>query len=414
MRKFMRSNFSAFVLVLILVMSFVSSSNAADITLSSAVVINSSNKSQYEGKSVAGTIPSDSSAGGQGFFISQGAIVVDGIELNLTIDGLNADYSEKYSMLSGISLVNGATLHLTVNGENTLTAGYGGAGIAVPYGTTLEITAQSTGTLNTTGGKNYGGGAGIGSIGDRNNTNQANAYIFPQGLGNIIINGGRINAQGGTWYTYDRAAGGAAGIGSSEYSGETTTGVTYGDNTYINNITGSVTINGGTVNATGGYGAAGIGGGDIGTLNSITITGGTVTANGGYRAAAIGLGFNGISSGTGTLTCPEIKISGGNVTANGNIGYGDALYAERNIGGSITIDGDLTVNNGELSAGTVNTDNWKHSVSFEANGGTGSMETQNVQHGASYALPECTFTSPGGKYFVNWIIDGTSYNPGTA
>ncbi|MBQ2615944.1 MAG: hypothetical protein IJF90_03710, partial [Synergistaceae bacterium] len=148
----MRNNFSAFVLSFVLVMSFVSSSNAADITLSSAVVINSSNKSQYEGKSVAGTIPSDSSAGGQGFFISQGAIVVDGIELNLTIDGLNADYSEKYSMLSGISLVNGATLHLTVKGENTLTAGYGGAGIAVPDGTTLEITAASTGTLNATGG----------------------------------------------------------------------------------------------------------------------------------------------------------------------------------------------------------------------------------------------------------------------
>ena len=242
MRKFMRSNFSAFILVIILAMSFVSSAQAADITLSSAVVINSSNKSQYEGKSVAGTIPADSSAGKIDSFISKGAIVIDGIELNLTINGLNVDYSEKYSMLSGISLVNNAKLHLTVNGTNNLKAGFGGAGIAVPDGCTLEITAASSGTLNATGGRNYGGGAGIGSIGDRmNSQTQANG-IYPQGLGDITINGGTINAQGGTWYYYYEASGGAAGIGSSEYSGETSTGITYGDNRYVNNITGTLEI----------------------------------------------------------------------------------------------------------------------------------------------------------------------------
>ena len=321
MRKFMRNNFSAFILVLILVMSFLSSAHAADITLSSAVVINSGNKSTYEGKTITGTIPSDSSAGAFGDFISKGAIVIDGIELSLTIDGLNVDYSGVYSMLSGISLVNGAKLHLTVNGTNNLTAGFGGAGIAVPDGCTLEITATSTGTLNTTGGRSYGGGAGIGSIGDHMNTQTQANGIYPQGLGTIIINGGTINAQGGTWYYYNTASGGAAGIGSSEYSGSTSTVVTYGDNSYVNNITGSVTINGGTVNATGGSGAAGIGGGKTGTLQSITITGGTVTANGGYRASAIGLGFNGWNSGEGSLTCPAISISGGNVTANGSIGY---------------------------------------------------------------------------------------------
>lgn len=129
-------------------------------------------------------------------------------------------------MLSGISLVNGATLHLTVNGTNTLTAGYGGAGIAVPAGCTLEITAASNGTLNATGGKSYGGGAGIGSIGNRDDTNQSNFYIFPQGLGNIVINGGTINAQGGTWYNYYTPCGGATGIGSSEFSDCSTTSIT--------------------------------------------------------------------------------------------------------------------------------------------------------------------------------------------
>lgn len=140
---------------------------AADITQNTAVVINSSNKSTYHNKSITGTVPSSSYAGQHGDFISQGAIVVDGIELNLTIDGFTADYSTFNSSAttraSGISLVNGATLHLTLIGTNTLIGGYGGAGIAVPDGCTLEITAASTGSLTATGGNEMGGGAGIGS-----------------------------------------------------------------------------------------------------------------------------------------------------------------------------------------------------------------------------------------------------------
>ena len=158
--------------------------------------------------------------------------------------------------------------------------------------------------------------------------------VVPQGLGTIIINGGTINAQGGTWYVYYDKAGGAAGIGSAEDSGATFKDSSFGNNTYINNITGSITINGGTVNATGGFGAAGIGGGNMGTVKTITITGGTVTANGGY-GAAIGLGYNGATD--GTLTCPIIEFTGGTTTANGNIGYSKELLAGHDIGGKVTI-----------------------------------------------------------------------------
>ena len=128
---------------------------AADITQNTAVVINSSNKSTYNNKSITGTVPSSSYTGQHGNFISQGAIVVDGIELNLTIDGFTADYSafnnSATTRASGISLVNGAKLHLTLKSTNTLICGYGGAGIAVPNGCTLEITAASTGSLTATG-----------------------------------------------------------------------------------------------------------------------------------------------------------------------------------------------------------------------------------------------------------------------
>gem|GEM_PF-3191079 len=324
---------------------------AADITLNTAIVINSSNKSTYNGKTITGTVPSSSYAGNQGTFISRGAIVVDGIELNLTIDGFNADYSDQYSPRSGISLVNGAKLHLTVKGTNNLTGGFGGAGISVPDGCTLEITAESTGTLNATGGKNYGGGAGIGSNGNHLNTNTQAVNIYPQGLGNITINGGTINAQGGAWYIYYDETGGAAGIGSSELSGATSN-KNYGANTYINNITGNITINGGTVTATGGYGAAGIGGGNSGTVKTINIKGGNITATAGQNGgAAIGLGANAfVTESDGTLTCPSIDISSGTVKANGNIGYGNVSGDSQNTGGSVAISDSAAVN----CTGTIN------------------------------------------------------------
>lgn len=130
--------------------------------------------------------------------------------------------------------------------------------------------------------------------------------------GTITINGGVINARGG-WY--------AAGIGSN--------GKSYGNIT-INNGTvtakggvnaagigsgqnassGFLTINGGTVNATGGNYGAGIGGGLNAQCGRITINGGTVNAKGGYYAAAIG-GGDQVKSGF-------VFINGGNITADSN------------------------------------------------------------------------------------------------
>ena len=345
---------AAVMLLMMLLMMTAQTAWAADITQNTAVVINSSNKSTYEGKTITGTVPSSSYTGQHGNFISQGAIVVDGIELNLTIDGFTADYSafntSATTRASGISLVNGATLHLTLKGTNTLTGGYGGAGIAVPDGCTLEITAASTGSLTATGGDEMGGGAGIGSIGNSNKTNQGSNMIFPQGCGTITINGGTITAQGGTWHQQYTPAGGAAGIGSSEESGVSTS-ASYGSTAYINNVTGSITISSGTINATGGASAAGIGGGNAGTVQTISIKGGQVTATrGSDNAAAIGTGYNGFTSGNGTLTCPLIIIEQGTVQANGNIGFGNAYVASNNVGDSYAFIGEANV----TCTGTMN------------------------------------------------------------
>lgn len=56
---------------------------------------------------------------------------------------------------------------------------------------------------------------------------------------------------------------------------------------------GNITINGGTVTASGGNNAAGIGSGDGGTCGAITINGGTVEARGGINGSGIGSGNGG-------------------------------------------------------------------------------------------------------------------------
>ena len=46
----------------------------------------------------------------------------------------------------------------------------------------------------------------------------------------------------------------------------------------------------------------------------------------------------------------------------------------------------------------------KYEVRFEANGGTGNIDTVEVNEGDNYKLPECTFTAPDGKEFDKWSV----------
>jgi len=98
----------------------------------------------------------------------------------------------------------------------------------------------------------------------------------------VVIDGGTIKATGGD---------SAAGIGSGH------------------NSRSSVTIKSGTVNATGNGTGAGIGGSDNNNSSSITITGGTIIANGTGEAPAIGGGSVSISNADApldiTATAPD-------------------------------------------------------------------------------------------------------------
>ena len=52
-------------------------------------------------------------------------------------------------------------------------------------------------------------------------------------------------------------------------------------------------------------------------------------------------------------------------------------------------------------------------ISFDPNGGTGTMKPMRVKAGVGYTLPECTFTPPEGREFAGWLaVNGNVYPAG--
>lgn len=322
------------------------------VVYSDYIVINEDNVNDFNGKTLTGTT-------------TNGIYISNGVTVDLTIENLNITKSEDIS--SCISVGYGATLNLTVKGENNLKAiGRGSAGIEVMGQTkaTLRITSASTGTLTAVGG--YGskqfasyGGAGIGGMA-RITSDITNIYV-----GDIIIEGGTVNAVGG----YQ-----AAGIGGT-----------------IGKSGANITITGGTVNATGGSYGAGIGGGFSGNVDSITISGGTVTANAGEKAAAIGAGRDWSLHQYAVLPYNTIRITGGDVTANGNIGYGDVYLDVPAKPGTIEISENVALNlNGEITLGSDDTtSSGKYTLDFTIyDGGLIKDTTAKIAYGDNKVISE--------------------------
>lgn len=322
------------------------------VVYSDYIVINEDNVNDFNGKTLTGTT-------------TNGIYISNGVTVDLTIENLNITKSEDIS--SCISVGYGATLNLTVKGENNLKAtGWGSAGIEVMGQTkaTLRITSASTGTLTAVGG--YGskqfasyGGAGIGGMA-RITSDITNIYV-----GDIIIEGGTVNAVGG----YQ-----AAGIGGT-----------------IGESGSDIKITGGTVNATGGSYGAGIGGGFSGNVDSITISGGTVTANAGEKAAAIGAGRDWSLHQYAVLPYNTIRITGGDVTANGNIGYGDVYLDVPAKPGTIEISENVALNlNGEIILGSDDTtSSGKYTLDFTIyDGGIIKDTTAKITYGDNKVITE--------------------------
>ena len=54
----------------------------------------------------------------------------------------------------------------------------------------------------------------------------------------------------------------------------------------------------------------------------------------------------------------------------------------------------------------------KHKVEFDSNGGTGSMDTIEVEHGEKIIVPKNKFNPPSGKEFTSWDLEGKDIKEG--
>ncbi|MDR0251473.1 MAG: hypothetical protein LBI35_09270 [Burkholderiales bacterium] len=239
--------------------------------------------------------------------------VTGSVPVSITLSGVNIDV-RAVSDACAFDMT-GATVSLTIAGTNTLKSGYGRAGLQVPSSATLTIDAASAADSLTSIGGFYGAG-----IGGGDGSSSAG--------GNITLNGGTVNAQGGFQ---------AAGIGGGR-----------------SGAGGNITINSGLVNAQGSTYGAGIGGGHGGSGQNTALNGGTINAQGGFYAAGIGGGANSdVIGNTSDGAGGTIVISGGKVSATGGvndlgvfgIGGGAGIGSSGNCGvtGNITVTGDAAV-----------------------------------------------------------------------
>lgn len=204
--------------------------------------------------------------------------IADGATVTLNGVSINPDRKLTGITSDGITCEGDAIIILADGSENTVvgmtkyTVGNGGAGIYIPSGKTLTVKG-STGILIAKGASMA---AGIGGNASSDG-------------GNIIIEGGVINATGQT------------GIGGG-----------YSD-------CGDITIKGGTITATpDGYSAA-IGASGAKKCGNILIEGGTVTATAGGQSAAIGGGseMDVFPPGGGYST--KVKSVCGNITITNTV-----------------------------------------------------------------------------------------------
>ena len=101
-----------------------------------------------------------------------------------------------------------------------------------------------------------------------------------------------------------------------------------------------------------------------------------------------------------TFTPPEGKEFAGWLAVNGKV------YPAGDIVSSI--------NSSVLKATWKDTGAAEITITFDPNGGTGTMKPMRVKAGENYTLPECTFTPPEGREFAGWLaVNGTVYPAGT-
>ena len=262
------------------------------------------------------------SIAGNGSETANRIVVQEGVIAQVRITDVNIRASQGAAFEA-----NGANVDLYLKGENVLSGGSRErAGLEVQNiegGHEGSITINSykgngseEGKLTATG---SGCAAGIGGPCHTSMQSADQGGGWAGSVGKITINGGTIIATGSA---------NGAGIGGGGYYRNYTSGV---------GAEVDITINGGNITATGGSTGAGIGSGgvsrnDSSNVKSITINGGTITATGNGGAAAIG-GGNGADSGIIKVSSKaKLNLTGWIDTENGateSIGRGqNGIYEE--------------------------------------------------------------------------------------
>ena len=278
----------------------------------------------------------------------------------LTLNGVNFTTEAA----TAVKLPDGAKIVL--NGDNTITGGDSESAHCYGIRANGSLTIKGDGTLNVT-------------CGDTTRDEGKSIGIFAY-EGSVVIEGGTITANGGM------AVHPSCGI-------------------YTNS--GSVAISGGIVTVKGRTARDGRSSGIHAQSGTVTIEGGTVnaTAEGGRFANSYG-----ISAYSGTVT-----ISGGALIATGTNGalsiapntLPSSTYWWRTSNYddySVSPDSEYTWDSSHKYVDIRDT-NPGYTVSFDANGGSGTMEDQTGISG-EYTLPANVFAAPAGMQFRAWKVDG--------
>lgn len=378
-------------------------------------------------------------------------LIINGTDVTICLNGhvLMGNKSDDYN--SVIQVQSGGTLTIC-DCKNTKHEGYidaeglWKAGDSVPDGCT---------EYNLTGGVITGGNPGISGEGGAVNIASGTTVTFTGGniAGNTAGYGGGVYNKG----TLNLDGGKIVGNKGSSYGGGVcsaggTVKMTGGDISYNTTDSGNDSSQGGgvysgsTFNMTGGTishnHVNGTGGGVYFAFGSEgSITDGTITHNTASKLAA-GVYCNTIKftlSGTVNISENEIRLGTGgksnlyldaSSSTNVILSVTDALNTASRIGisGSKSLyrfaQGSYEVLNGrkdcffaddptqvvavEGSPGSssnlkLDTNPTPYTVSFEANGGGGTMAPKKIA-GGQYTLPKCDFTAPTGKLFAGWAL----------
>ena len=267
------------------------------------------------------------------------------------------------SITNNMIVLNDQTGELTLNDGDVLT-GTGGANthVTIAHGATIAlynvtITDITNDNDHKWAGITCAGNATIILVEGTTNNVKGGSDLYP-GI-QVGPSGTTLNIRGnGTLNTSSKGYG--PGIGG------------YYKNYNINY--GNIVIEGGIINATGGDQAAGIGGVFGCSIGDITISGGTITARGGTSGGGIGSGY--LLSSCGNITITDNVTS---VTAIRGSGAPDCIgkgERARNCG-TVTIGGMVTGQIAQSSIIYKPADATANTITFNPNGGT--FSTQNRQ-----------------------------------